>query len=399
MKTSDTKSIRFLSIFFGLLAPIMLTQGGCAKQGQLTPVGFVQNIPIPEERFSDPPRPSAEARANAEKLKLAVATNPGSADTWTNFGWRLYKDGRYGECEWVMSEARKRSPNDPYILWLSGVASYAMGHYSDAKQYLWQMWKDNKTWPDTVDMGVTYDVLGRIALLQPGLFETPLFIAAYFLSKAADEEPKNWQVHFILGVTEWYRQRYGEALDALEKARSLNPNNPVVLRYYAWARVAVDERHWKYAKEAVEQERWPEAAKDEREAIKAYKADIAVIKKAITADPTNAENYELLGRYYWSLGQTGEAETALRKAVALDEKDASARYFLAKILLSFGTEATKKEAKQLLIRSIALAPMYWERSTDAPHVGLLITILIQDGQLLQAQALTDWLVEQDAEDK
>lgn len=378
MKITHTKSVGWLLILFGMLAPII----------------FAQDIPIPEERFSDPPRPTAAARANEEKLKLAVAANPESAETWTDFGWRLYKDDRYGECEWVMGEARKRSPNDPYVLWLSGLASYAMGHYSDAKQYLWQMWKDNKTWPDTVDMGITYDVLGRIFLLQGD----DLFTASYFLGKAADEKPRNWQIHFILGVTEWYRQRYGEALAALEKARSLNSNDPVILRYYAWARTAVDERHRYYAKEA-EQNLWPEAAKDERDAIEAYKADIVVIKKAIAADPKNPDNFELLGNFYTSLGQTGEAVTALRQAVALDEKDAAARYLLAKVLQSIGTQEAKKEAKRLLIQSIALSPGYWEGSTDAPHVGLLITILIQEGKITEAQALTDWLAEQDKEDK
>lgn len=354
----------------------------------ISQVVFAQDIPIPEERFSDPPRPTAAARAKEEALKLAVARNPESAATWTDFGWRLYKDGRYGECEWVMAEARKRSPNDPYVLWLSGLASYAMGHYPDAKKYLWQLWEDNKTWPDTVDMGITYDVLGRLFLEEGKLLE-----AAYFLNKAADDEPKNWQVHFILGITEWYRQRYGEALNALERARSLNRRNPVVLQYYAWARVAVDERHRSYAKEASEQNLWPGAAKDAQQAVDDFKADIGVIKEAIAADPQNSENYELLGRYYTSLGQTEQAAAAFRQAIALNEKNVWTRYFLAKNLLSTGTEQAKNEAKQLLIRSAALRPGYWEGS------GLLITLLIQEGKLTDARALVDWLDEHDAENK
>jgi hypothetical protein len=54
MKITHTKSVGWLLILFGMLAPVV----------------FAQDIPIPEERFSDPPRPTAAARAKEEKLKL-----------------------------------------------------------------------------------------------------------------------------------------------------------------------------------------------------------------------------------------------------------------------------------------------------------------------------------------
>jgi tetratricopeptide (TPR) repeat protein len=127
-------------------------------------LGSAQEIPVPIEPFSNPPRPDAGAKAKEDALKHAVAVNPESADAWTDLGWRLYKNGAYGQCEYAMSQARRFAPADPYVLWLSGLASYAMGHYDAAHSFLWQMWKDNRTYPDTVDMGITYDLIGRIAL-------------------------------------------------------------------------------------------------------------------------------------------------------------------------------------------------------------------------------------------
>ena len=374
-----------------LIAICALTLISCSSADRRVAYWENLDIPYPVERFSDLPPPSAGAKAKQERLKLAIAKKPESTENWVNLGWRLYKDGQYGECEWIMSEARKRSPNDPYVLWLSGLASYAMGHYSDAKKYLWKLWEEHKRWPDTVDMGITYDVLGRIYILK----DDDLSIAGYFLRRATEEMPKNWQTYFLLGISEWFRQRYGEASDAFEKARSLNPNNPIVLQYYAQARVARDERSVYYAKKAAEEPPlYPEAANDARKAIKAYKADLAVIKKAIAADPKNPENFELLGLYYDSLDQMEKVTTAMRKAVSLDEKNASAKYNLARILLSTGIKKDKSEAKQLLLQSIALSPWYWKGNTDAPHVGLLVTILLREGKILQAQALTDWLAEQ-----
>ena len=334
----------------------------------LTVFGFAQEIPVPVERFSHPSRPDAAAKAKEEALKYAVAVNPESADAWTDLGWRLYQDGRYGQCEYAMSQARRFAPADPYVLWLSGLASYAMGQYQPAHDFLWHMWKDNSVYPETVDLGVTYDLLGRIAFQQ-----RDLFTAAYFFSKAGDEEPKNWQVAYLLGITEWYRQHYSESLNAFERARSLNPREPLVLNQYAWARAAVDLR-------------WPEDHE--------FKDDLAAIHAALKADPSNSETYELLGRLDSAKGDFAGAITALQRSISLDTKSASSRYFLAKLLLATGSADDRVEAKQLLLDAIALAPGYWEGEEQSPHAHLLAKMFAEEGSYERAQALLDWINKQ-----
>jgi cytochrome c-type biogenesis protein CcmH/NrfG len=339
----------------------------------LSGCGISQDIPVPFERFSNPSRPDATAKAKVEALKHAVAVNPQSAERWTDLGWRLYKNGSYGECEYAMGEARKLAPADPYTLWLSGLASYGMGHYDLAHKFLWQMWKDNRTYPETVDMGITYDLLGRIALQQ-----RDLFTAAYFFSKAGDEKPDNWQVHFLLGITEWYRQRYGESLDAFARARTLNPKEPLVLNHYAWARAAADER-----------------SPEDHE----FKEALAAINVALKADPNNAETHELLGRLYSVKGDTSRAIGTLRHAVMLDPKSVSSRYYLAKLLVSTGTADARTEAKELLLDAIALAPGYWEGNEESPHAHLLAQMFAEEGSYERAQALLDWIDKRDQEAK
>jgi tetratricopeptide (TPR) repeat protein len=345
-----------------------------------------QDIPLPVERFSAPAIPNSSARAAVDDLKLAVAQTPDSAQAWTNLGWRLYKNGQYAESEWTMGEARKRDGRDPYALWLSGLAAYSMGHIADAKDFLWKMWKDNRSWPSTVNMAVTYDILGRIALDQGDLFQ-----ATYFLGKASDEDPDNWQLSFILGIAEWYRGRYAEALAAVEKARSLNSSDKAVIVCYAWARLAVDERHAAYTKDAADKGLWPEANEDAKEADRQYKEDIKYIEDALNADPQNSDTYELLGRYYKSVGQTDQAISALRKAISLNALRASAQYFLAEILRTRGRPHDRDEAEQLLLRAVALEPGYSESG------GLLVSLLVEDGKVTEAQSLTDWLDARDGE--
>jgi cytochrome c-type biogenesis protein CcmH/NrfG len=138
---------------------------------------------------------------------------------------------------------------------------------------------------------------------------------------------------------------------------------------------------------------WPAAPKDARQAVDDFRADLGVIKEAIAADPNNSENFELLGRFYTSLGQTEQAVSAFRQAIALSEKNVWARYSLAKILLANGTEQARNEAERLLVKSAALRPGYWEGS------GLLIDLLIREGKLTEAQAVVDWLDEHEVENK
>src|SRR5579862_8555385 len=144
------------------------------------------------------PHPPVANFPSEETLKHEIAVDPEAPLAWAELGWRLYHDQRYAEADWVMNEARRLSPNDPYILWLSGLIAYQMGHYTDAKTYLQRVYFENKTWPPTIEMATTYDLLGRLSLEDP----VDLFSAAYYFSKACDERPKDWQLQFLLGFTE-----------------------------------------------------------------------------------------------------------------------------------------------------------------------------------------------------
>lgn len=316
------------------------------------------------------PRPPAGDVPSEDELKQDIAVDPDSPQAWAGLGWRLYREKRYGEAEWAMREARERAPNDPYVLWISGLAAYQLGHFADAKIFLKRVYLEHKVWPETIDMVTTYDLLGRLNLEEP----VDLFQAAYYLSLACDQAPKDWRLHFMLGFTEWYRGpgRYGQALEALETARRLNPKDPLVRRYYAWVKAAVEVN-------------WPQ-----EDGGKGIADALAVVNDAIAAEPDFFENYELLGRVQYARHDLAAAETALRKALSLSEDSAGSHYFLAKILLAVNTHVSRQEAEQHLLRAIALNPEYWEGPQLAPHVDLFAAHLMEEGRYSEAVALLEW---------
>lgn len=313
------------------------------------------------------PSPPTSRPTDIKGLKQAIATDPNSAGDWTELGWLLYREGRYAEAEWALQKALALKPNDPYILWLAGIASYVMGDFVAAKASLQKLYFDFKRWPDNVEMHVTYDLLGRINLQQGELFN-----AAYYFSKAADLEPGNWRHHFLYGYVNWHRDRIGDALDAIRKAKALNPEDAGILSMYAHLFAAATER-------------WDDGKGSER-----YSEAIRATQAAIAADRNNYDNYALLGQIYALQGRRRDAVEAFRQAIALAPNTAGPRYNLAKLLLSQGSEADKAEAENQLIQAIAISPDYWKGPQDAPHIALLVAHLIRSERYNEANAVTQW---------
>ncbi len=327
-----------------------------------------QEIPAPplSKRAGKPAAPVRDPDS-VKDLKRAIARDPSNAEAWATLAWRCYRDGRYGEARWLIGEARRLQPQDLYVLWLSGLAAYRMREYGQAKTFLWDLYDKQRQWPATIEKDVAWDILGRLFLEEDKLFE-----AAIFFSKAAEYSPNTWQYHFLLGFTEWYRQRYGDAFESLDAAVKLNSGDPMVLRYYAFAKAAYDER-WGTGSGRVRMAGAIEAA-----------------KRSIAASPGDADGYELLGTILGGIGERTEAIQYLRKAIALDPNTAAPRFALASLLLRDPSGSEAAEAERLLVEAIAISPDFWRGRESAPHVKMLAAILINSGREGAAHALLQW---------
>jgi cytochrome c-type biogenesis protein CcmH/NrfG len=204
------------------------------------------------------------------------------------------------------------------------------------------------------------------------------------LGVACDLRPKDWRSFFFLGYAECRRakfepQRYVAAEAALGKARELAPREPLVLRFYA------------YAKSFSGIKLTPGAD---------LSAAAQAVQQAIAARPEQAPNYHLLTQVRLAQGDSAGAIAAARKAVALNADDGYSLYLLAKALVASrgdqaigGGDQRVAEAKALLTRSMALDPGLMDESQTAPHAGLLISILLGEGNVQAAEALTNWCVQ------
>ncbi|MGB9368922.1 MAG: tetratricopeptide repeat protein [Xanthobacteraceae bacterium] len=366
------------SLLFPILLPLLLFLIPSCRGGQTAaaPSAFAERA----GQGSLPETPEVE------RLKRAVARDPDSLSPWLALGWHLYRDRRYGEAEWISIEARARAADDPDVLWLSGLAAYMMGSHAEAYDFLFRLYS-HKNRPNNLRVELLYEVIGRLALRRGDLLTADLFF-----QKACEEAPANWQYQFWLGYIKLQRGQHSHAAaEALEKARVLNPDNPVVLRYRAAARATADYETLWAAKRADAEELYPEAANEARNAVRALTTDLGLIADAIKADQRNPHNYEQLGRVSFVLGRYREAIAALRTAIALEPRYAGSRYLLAKALLvSVGDDAAIKEAETELIESIALDPKHWESGERGPHINLLLALFIKHGRFGEALRLAEW---------
>jgi cytochrome c-type biogenesis protein CcmH/NrfG len=334
--------------------------------------------------------PTQSWSADIDNIKRAIATNPKNADNWVALGTRLYGLQRYGESEWVMRQALAWRPGDMNALWVEGLSAYKLGDWTAAKDELWKLYVagglEQKLWPETIDRRSTYDILGRIFLSEGDLFS-----AAVFLSKACSDIPGNWPCQFFLGYTALNRGRLSDAVEALGRARSQQPRNSMILRYYARAKVVSDQHLMATSEHALhEVYPYPEAASDAAKAEHDFAEDEALVDEDIKANPLDSFAYDLLGEYKACRGQFATAVSALRKAIALDPTNVQARLFLAKIFLQLDPNDGHAEAESQLVQAIAINPDFWSGPADSPHVALLRALFEKQGRMDQAQALLRW---------
>jgi len=335
--------------------------------------------------------PTQSWSAEVDDIKRAIATNPKNANNWVALGTRLYGVQRYGESVWVMRQALALRRDDPNALWVAGLSAYKLGDWKEAKDALWKLYGvgglEQRLWPETIDRRPTYEILGRIFLSEGDLFSADMF-----LSKACGDISGNWPCQFFLGYTALSRGQMSKAVEALGRARSQQPRNSLILRYYARAKVVADWQWMAISEHARDHDvyPYPEAARDAAKAEHDFTDDEALVNEDIKANPSDSFAYDLLGEYKACRGQFTAAVNALHKAIALDPTNVQARLFLAKIFLQLDPNDGHAEAESQLVQAIAINPNFWSGSADSPHIALLRALLEKQGRMAQAQALLRW---------
>jgi tetratricopeptide (TPR) repeat protein len=222
-----------------------------------------------------------------------------------------------------------------------------------------------------------YQLLGQ-ALRQKG--DMTAALAAF--RQAAMEDPKSADP--LMGIAEIYanQQRPVESLAALEKARALSPDSPLVLR--AVIIEAMQVGHNAEALAAAEQ--LPQHSKEPQDIYLA--ASVMVQEKRYTPASHLLEDYTeqraddpkgflALGMAYLGLLHYPEARKALEHSIELDPRQAEAAYQLGQVAAQQGD---RSEAIQHLERAVQLQPNH------AKALFTLGTFYLESGDLDKAEA-------------
>lgn len=93
---------------------------------------------------------------------------------------------------------------------------------------------------------------------------------------------------------------------------------------------------------------------------RAYRDELSFWQRAVNADPNSVTSWSSLGNLLRTEGRTQEAETALRKALQIDQSNTLANYSMAMIDMENGREA---DAEAGLARIVSIMPEH-ESATD-----------------------------------
>lgn len=186
--------------------------------------------------------------------------------------------------------------------------------------------------------------------------------AAQLAIEADNTEPANWAVQgqiYSLLVSANVEGAYERALEALERARDLDPKNPS--RYLALANLEARAGNFAEAKTLAESAIQRKSNYSDafffltQLAVATGDVDAATesARAVISLEPRNPARYYQLGVLESSRGDLEAAAAAFEQAIRLDNEYANAMYFLA---LTYDALDRSDEAEQLLERVLELNP-------------------------------------------
>ncbi|MEM9220871.1 MAG: tetratricopeptide repeat protein [Pseudomonadota bacterium] len=160
-----------------------------------------------------------------------------------------------------------------------------------------------------------------IGLHQQGAFDK----AEYIYQRIIDHDPEQVDALQFLGVLRFTQGRLEEALDLLEKARALAPDDPGLMLNYGNVLL--------------------EAGRGD-EVVDIYRRVLEIV-------PKDAGAWNNMGVLLRALGRTTLAEEAFRKSIEIDPDKAGPWHNLGNLLLSTGRV---KESIDAALRSVTLLP-------------------------------------------
>lgn len=313
--------------------------------------------------------------ATAAALCFLTSMMGAQTDSYAQ-GRAAYDAKRYAEAVTLLAQAEREQPGKTDALLYEGEAQAHLAHLPQADQALT---KYLQVHPDsyvglealaTVQEQENKPVASLKNFTSEARLDTPTsadlnFVALdyvllndypdaiHWLQKATQFDANNGEAWYDLGRCYYTQDHLSDAQKALERAKTLMPDNVRVLENLGLTLDAEDhpaeaEREFRKAVELARKnptsDEWPYLNYGSFLFVRLRAAEaIPLLKSAVTANPKCTDCHTMLGRALAKTGNVTEAERELEQAIALEPNDAQAHYQLGRIYRQAGDEARAKE--------------------------------------------------------
>jgi len=328
--------------------------------------GFALQSPAPEApsalaspASSAPPTEFAGARKLIEQgkvdeaireLETVEASNPAAQGLALEMGAAYYKKSDFPRAIEYLKKATAADPANSEATQLLGLSYYLGGHPADAIPLLEKVqgWYSRANVDASYILGICYiqrknydqarKAFGKMFDVPPDSAASYLFtarmllrqeydpVAEEYAQKAVALDPKLPLVHFLLGELYLYKSRIPEAISEFQKELAINPGHAAT--YYKLADAYSRVQKFEDAERLLQRSIWLDATSTGPYILmgkvleKKGEFDLAVraLQRAATMDPNNPTTHHLLGQAYRDLGKKDQAESELKLAEELQNK-------------------------------------------------------------------------------
>jgi len=252
-------------------------------------------------------------------LKKAVASDPGNGEATQLLGLAYYLNGYPDQAipllEKVQTWFPRANVDASYIL---GICYIQTKNYPQARKAFAKMFDV----PD--DSASSYLFTARMLFRQE--FDP---IAEEYGRKAATLDPRLPLAHFLLGELFLYKSRVPEAIDEFKKELAINPADAAT--YYKLADAYSRIQKFDDAERLLQRSIWLDATSTGPYILMGkvlekkgeFELAVRALQRAASMDPNNPTTHHLLGQAYRDMGKKEEAETELKLAEQLQNKQDS----------------------------------------------------------------------------
>ncbi|MGC1451109.1 MAG: tetratricopeptide repeat protein [Candidatus Sulfotelmatobacter sp.] len=251
-----------------------------------------------------------------EYLKKANAEDPANGEAIQLLGLSYYLGGRPGDAIPLLEKVQG---------WYSRAnvdASYILGIcYIQTKDYPQARKAFGKMFDVAPDSAASYLFTARMLFRQE---YDP--IAEEYAQKAVALDPKLPLAHYLLGELYIYKSRIPEAVAEFQKELAINPAHAAT--YYKLADAYSRIQKYEDAERLLQRSIWLDSTSTGPYILMGkvlekkgeFELAVRALRRAAAMDPNNATTHHLLGQTYRDMGRKEEAESELKFAEELQNK-------------------------------------------------------------------------------